>query len=148
MRATENGDTFNCSCGFSWQRGQSGAHNCEPGLYRQIDALQQNLNAVTAENVALKSFVENRCWLYDASVEGYRDAVSYLPETPATDAILNALRAEGVDMFAANERKWAAHWEKRGVQDGSVSRSLMVAQDADKFAEKLRNVEYDAKDDE
>lgn len=61
-----------------------------------------------------------------------------LPETPATDAYLAEVRAQGVEMFAANEREWANHWEKNGVNDGSVSRCVMVAQDAEKFAAQLR----------
>ncbi|MGE2414391.1 hypothetical protein ACME8Z_02935 [Enterobacter hormaechei] len=59
-------------------------------------------------------------------------------ETPATDAFLAEVRAQGVEMFAANEMEWAAHWEKHGVKDGSVSRCIMVAQDAEKFAAQLR----------
>lgn len=58
--------------------------------------------------------------------------------TPATDAFLAEVRAQGVEMFAANEMEWAAHWEKHGVKDGSVSRCIMVAQDAEKFAAQLR----------
>ncbi|MGT2074375.1 hypothetical protein SPM50_23085 [Enterobacter hormaechei subsp. hoffmannii] len=59
-------------------------------------------------------------------------------ECPATDAFLAEVRAQGVEMFAANEMEWAAHWEKHGVKDGSVSRCIMVAQDAEKFAAQLR----------
>lgn len=66
------------------------------------------------------------------------EAMSANMETPATDAYLAEVRAQGVEMFAANEMEWAAHWEKHGVNDGSVSRCVMVAQDAEKFAAQLR----------
>ncbi|AYN29979.1 hypothetical protein D8682_25180 [Buttiauxella sp. 3AFRM03] len=62
-------------------------------------------------------------------------------EIPATDAAIANIQAQGVEKFAANEREWATHWEKHGVTDGSASRCLMVAQDAEKFAEELRKGE-------
>lgn len=62
-------------------------------------------------------------------------------ETPATNTFLANIQAQGVEKFAANEREWAALWEKYGVTDGSVSRCLIVAQDADKFAAGLRKAE-------
>ncbi|QDL31150.1 DUF551 domain-containing protein [Serratia liquefaciens] len=40
MKITEAGDTFNCDCGFSWQRGFSGSHNCGVGLRKQITDLK------------------------------------------------------------------------------------------------------------
>lgn len=40
MNITEVGDTFNCDCGFSWQRGFSGSHDCGVGLRKQIADLK------------------------------------------------------------------------------------------------------------
>ncbi|WP_313682388.1 hypothetical protein [Pantoea sp.] len=135
MEVTENGNTFNCSCGFSWQRGTNGTHNCEPGLYRQITALQQKLDAVVAESVTLKGFVEERCWVYDDDVGRYRDAHNYLPETPATDAILNGLRADGVQQLSA----FAGQEYQRFAGDRAMQRKwkgiVLLCSD---FAYKLR----------
>lgn len=62
--------------------------------------LEAERDALAVENAALKGLVEERCWVYDYDVEGYRDAHDYLPDTPTTDAYANQLRAEGVEMFA------------------------------------------------
>lgn len=81
------------------------------------------------------------CWVdnEDEVIRAVLDVIRTGTETPATDRFLAEQRAQGVDMFAANEMEWAAHWEKHGVNDGSVSRCIMVAQDAKKFAAQLRN---------
>jgi len=105
-------------------------------LVTENAALQQKLDAVLAENVALKGFFEaginasfEGCDFFGDQMqalalqlglireESYRqdehenmvvnscgfedgDAVYFINETPATDALLNAVRAEGVEMFA------------------------------------------------
>lgn len=101
--------------------------------------------ALAAENAGLKSAIEThkhgfvRCNCCGDELMCHTDDVCRaLDETPATDAFLAEVRAQGVEMFAANEMEWAAHWEKHGVKDGSVSRCIMVAQDAEKFAAQLR----------
>jgi hypothetical protein len=40
MNVTETGNTFSCDCGFSWQRGFSGSHDCSVGLRKQIADLK------------------------------------------------------------------------------------------------------------
>lgn len=77
-------------------------------------ALQQKLDAVLAENVVLKAAIPN---LKDVDYEndnmddvslaeeiGFNDAVTLMNrwkgETPATDTMLNEVRAEGVEMYA------------------------------------------------
>lgn len=91
-----------------------------------IADLQQKLDAVVAENAALKSafnpevipeeaveaFTETAIMDHDWNdtgewswVENDTDVIRAVleaikPETPATDAMLNALRAEGVELFA------------------------------------------------
>jgi hypothetical protein len=104
--------------------------------YEDYAALLKERDALAVENASLKEC----CDAYDADgLAQYGDQWEVTPlETPATDAAIANIQAQGVDKFAANEREWAAHWEKHGVTDGSISRCLMVAQDADKFAAQLR----------
>ncbi|AIX48879.1 hypothetical protein PSNIH1_00685 [Pantoea sp. PSNIH1] len=45
MSVIEVGDKFNCDCGFSWKRGQSGSHSCGDGLRKQIYLLKKELSA-------------------------------------------------------------------------------------------------------
>lgn len=43
---TEKNNVFYCDCGFSWQRGMSGSHNCEDGLRAKLtDMAVQLANA-------------------------------------------------------------------------------------------------------
>lgn len=43
MIVKEVGDTFTCDCGFSWLRGNSGAHDCSYGYRKQIAELREKL---------------------------------------------------------------------------------------------------------
>jgi len=53
MTVTEIDNVFHCDCGFSWQRGKSGAHDCAVGLRAQRDQLAAEnaylLNGAAAE---------------------------------------------------------------------------------------------------
>ncbi|MDF7657604.1 hypothetical protein PUG81_01380 [Erwiniaceae bacterium L1_54_6] len=97
--------------------------------------LQLKLDAVVAENAALKGFVEERCWVYDEDVESYRDAHDYLPETPTDDAILNALRAEGVEMYG--NLTISIGQEERNTAIVHAGRQALL------FANKLRSGDVD-----
>ena len=112
MNVIEVGDTFNCDCGFSWKRGQSGSHNCGDGLRKQIAELQQKLDALAAENAALKDYLKECAvvqgegnWTSDANEFVYVPAVKWMPPTPATDALRNAVRAEAIE-HAAEKGPW------------------------------------------
>jgi hypothetical protein len=39
MIVNEQGDAFQCDCGFSWRRGHSGSHDCDKGLRSQREDL-------------------------------------------------------------------------------------------------------------
>ncbi|EPH0682764.1 hypothetical protein N8U65_00510 [Enterobacter hormaechei subsp. steigerwaltii] len=123
-------------------------------LATQLDVQLARSNSLAAENALLKkSEPAPFSKLMMEALDVYQVGADEVPElamlsaykklreglkTPATDAFLAEVRAQGVEMFAANEMEWAAHWEKHGVKDGSVSRCIMVAQDAEKFAAQLR----------
>lgn len=71
----------------------SGSSSVNNGQYVRIEyyaALKAERDALAAENLALKGLVEERCWVYDYDVEGYRDAHDYLPATLSTDAWLKS----------------------------------------------------------
>lgn len=68
-------------------------------LVRKMTGLEEQVKQLAAENSALKDFISTQCFVYDA--KGHEgDAEEARPSTPATDAILASLRAEGVEMFA------------------------------------------------
>ncbi|EHT08328.1 hypothetical protein [Raoultella ornithinolytica] len=101
MNIKEIGDVFHCDCGFSWSRGKNGNHNCANGLREKVRQL-------AAENVGLKKFIKTDCFVghiepetfYEEEVTRYISADGYEPETPATDAYLAGIKADGVEEFA------------------------------------------------
>ncbi|ELL2802742.1 hypothetical protein ACGKW7_000550 [Escherichia coli] len=101
MNIKEIGDVFHCDCGFSWSRGKNGNHNCANGLREKVRQL-------AAENVGLKKFIQTECFVghlepetfYEEEVTRYVSADGYEPETPATDAYLAGIKADGVEEFA------------------------------------------------
>lgn len=148
---TEKNNVFYCDCGFSWRRGMSGSHNCEDRLRAKLtDMAVQLANAeskcreLAAENAALKAMCEDRRAFImngvqlgyikvptvetDPALETIRVAVSPQEPTPATDAFLAEVRAQGVEMFAKNAE---------GAEQGN---GLMkaIARRATKFAAQLR----------
>lgn len=65
-----------------------------------IDNLEAKCAALAADNSALNKFIKDDCWIWDDKSEEYFDAADCIPETPATDAFLDEVRAQGVEMFA------------------------------------------------
>lgn len=105
-------------------------------------ALQQKLDEVLAENVSLKSILEAARSVADNShgISGWHlngDVAEWdeiLPEineveTPATDAILNEVRAEGAMAARNHIRKTltAFHYEHHGVVAECADMAEMVA---------------------
>lgn len=68
--------------------------------------LKVQRDALAAENAALKIFINQSCYSYDGDgsdvCDSYvgADESPFFPKTPATDAYLNSVRAEGVEMAA------------------------------------------------
>lgn len=90
-------------------------------FFEDYAALQQKLDAVLAENVAMKSFVQKECCVYRSGM--VVNAEAYFPETPATDAILNAVRAEGVHSFIGYLGELAREYPK-----ATVAKSLEITE--------------------
>ncbi|WP_342753779.1 hypothetical protein AAGQ96_13035 [Pantoea sp. MBD-2R] len=107
------------------------------------EALQQQVNALAAENLALKKFAWDEAVLADNEKQdrwmmectGARDRFRDL-ETPATDAIRRQWMADGVDEFASEQKMIA------DSTDGDYQRFSRAAQcRAEFFAEQLRQPE-------
>ncbi|MDA4840601.1 hypothetical protein [Enterobacter hormaechei] len=76
---TEKDNVFYCDCGFSFQRGRSGAHDCADGLRNKLVESESRCAALAAENVGLKEWIPNP---HSASM------------FEATDAFLAEVRAQ------------------------------------------------------
>ncbi|HHS9968253.1 TPA: hypothetical protein ACTW6G_003544 [Raoultella ornithinolytica] len=77
---------------------------------RKYLELAREFKQLAAENVGLKKFIQTDCFVghiepetfYEEEVTRYVSADGYEPETPATDAYLAGIKADGVEQ-AANE---------------------------------------------
>lgn len=111
-------------------------------LQRQLTAyeatvtnLEAQVRGLSAENAVLKGFITDDCWVYDKVDERYRGAVYCTPKTPATDAALAEMRAQGVEMLAES----IAEMHEKTVPDSQLEKSLCFAAEACvAFADKLR----------
>lgn len=100
---TEKNNVFYCDCGFSFQRGRSGAHDCADCLRNKLAESEARYAALAAENAGLKKFCKDAAFDADYEAElgmergGFTDALNDI-KTPATDAFLAEVRAQGVDV--------------------------------------------------
>lgn len=99
--------------------------------YEDYVALQQKLDAMAAENAALKSFINKSCFVEDDSSDyGFSNASASMPRTQVTEYYLNLVRAEGIYLWI----------ESRGGRwNGTVK-------EAETFAQKLRSGTHDTAD--
>nr|WP_310616650.1 hypothetical protein [Pantoea cypripedii] len=102
--------------------------------------LRQKLDVLAAENSTLKKAVVEFNELYGQNLgvanwhqngdveplDNFFEENDWNPETPVTDAYLNSVRAEGVEMFATA-------WE-----DGCLHTNTFVGGEAKQFAAQLR----------
>ena len=122
--------------------------NAAMEVYAERDALQQQLNAVVAESAARGDIVERLIGQYSAA--GYHAVQNSLNPAQSllydamqvmkavnTDAILNALRAEGVEMFADERDELRKHYvaDKNREMAIAADHCSMVARH---FANQLR----------
>lgn len=147
---TEKNNVFYCDCGFSWRRGMSGSHNCEDRLRAKLTDMAVQLanaeskcRALAVDNASLKN-PEN--WLlqsdygYEASEVATQNgatedeslragmvAIINRIEAPATDAFLAEVRAQGVEMMAAEADQLMNEF-------GDDSYKVMVTADLQRFA--------------
>lgn len=148
MNVTQVGEIHNCDCGFSWRTGKSGSHECGYGLRKQLAALKAERDSLAAEGAARGEIIERLIGQYSAA--GYHavqnslnpaqsllyDAMQVLKQ-PATDAYLNSVRAEGVEMFASFQKKMAFQHDSDNRNVWAEERRISADQ-ATEFAVQLR----------
>ncbi|MEI9628623.1 hypothetical protein [Phytobacter diazotrophicus] len=121
----------------------------ELACLRELVALTEQRDALIAENATLREAAEFAIapdmWeelggnvLRYQYQEWYADKLKAALSSPATDAARASLRAEGVDMFAAQERAIAARRKSNGVDDCFIKKILETAENAEEFAKELR----------
>ena len=73
-------------------------------LATQLEVQLARANALAAENAGLNKFIVQSCYVFDGEQDELSDAYicaidGRMPQTPATDAFLAEVRAQGVEMI-------------------------------------------------
>lgn len=110
----------------------------------ELRKVRNEAAALAAENAVLKAFIATDCHVahvepetfYGEEVTRYVSADGYEPETPATDAFLAEVRAQGVEMFAAHKRERQQALRSRSMRMSEEAAGM--AADAENFADELR----------
>lgn len=107
-----------------------------------IDNLEAKCAALAAENAGMKKFCKDAAFDADYEAElgmergGFSDALNEI-KTPATDAFLAEVRAQGVEMYADNLDNVAGDAERGGF-DYAVKFLRSEASSVRLFADQLR----------
>ena len=108
----------------------------------QLANAESKCRELAVENAALKKFCKGAAFDADYEAElgmesgGFTDALNDI-KTPATDTFQAEVRAQGVEMFAIQQRQIATEQEQAG--DYEFSRHCSISADeACEFAEELR----------
>ncbi|HFJ4334135.1 TPA: hypothetical protein ACG1T0_000900 [Enterobacter hormaechei] len=110
----------------------------------ELRKVRNEAAALAAENAGLKKFITQECHVahvepetfYEEEITRYVNADGYEPETPATDAFLAEVRAQGVEMFAAHKRERQQALRSRSMRMSEEAAGM--AADAENFADELR----------
>lgn len=92
----------------------------------ELRKVRNEAAALAAENAGLKKFITQECHVahvepetfYEEEITRYVNADGYEPETPATDAFLAEVRAQGVEMAAKSEQ--FSTWVKQGLRSFAI----------------------------
>lgn len=111
-------------------------------LASALDVQTARSEALAAENAALKSWAQKRAVIDDASEQenytslkiDWRQRLLRYIETPATDAFLAEVRAQGVEMFASKCKEESKHAHSSDARDSW----WVSGENADDFAAQLR----------
>ena len=155
----EKGNFFYCYCGFSFERGRSGNHECGDGLrkklaesqreFRAADAtienLQMKLEKLAAELSAVEAIHNDAMFITDEHYEQCPPEVQKMIRSlavlqiPAYQAFLAEVRAQGVERLA---NAWYAIANETdpgiSISDSSRLKYRQRADDAADFANEIR----------
>ncbi|HFK5629735.1 TPA: hypothetical protein ACG0A5_002150 [Enterobacter roggenkampii] len=122
---------------------ECGEHMSPTEVTTLLNVVETTFAALAAENAGLKAAIEThkhgfvRCNCCGDELMCHTDDVCRaLDETPATDAFLAEVRAQGVEMFAAHKRERQQALRSRSMRMSEEAAGM--AADAENFAAQLR----------
>ncbi|HIA9386294.1 TPA: hypothetical protein ACWSVE_001428 [Escherichia coli] len=112
-------------------------------LATQLEVQLVRANAMAAENAALKKFIAQSCYVFDGEQDELSDAYicaidGRMPQTPATDAFLAEVRAQGVEMLAKNHQSIVNALKGDSLFSDGEYRHAAIVSAAVYFAAELR----------
>lgn len=122
---TEKNNVFYCDCGFSFQRGRSGAHDCADGLRSKLAASETRCTALAAELSTVEVIHNEAVFITDENYEKCPPEVQKMirslavMQIPAYKSFLAEVRAQGVEMFAA--------WNDKHIKPGVEHKESLTA---------------------
>lgn len=122
---TEKNNVFYCDCGFSFQRGRSGAHDCADGLRNKLAEYEVRYAELAAELSAVEEIHNEAAFITDDHYEQCPPEVQKIirslavMQIPAYQAFLAEVRAQGVEMFAA--------WNDKHIKNGVEHKESLTA---------------------
>ncbi|HCP2466554.1 ead/Ea22-like family protein [Escherichia coli] len=108
-----------------------------------IDNLEAKCAALAAENAGLNKFIAQSCYVFDGEQDELSDAYicatdGGMPQTPATDAFLAEVRAQGVEMLAKNHQSIVNALKGDSLFSDGEYRHAAIVSAAVYFAAELR----------
>ena len=113
----------------------------ELACLRELVAVTEQRDALVADNWNLRDAMRQIITARPGGVyfNKWEPVISKaLNEPTAIAAAFSSLRAEGVEMFAAQERAIAARRKSNGMDDCFIKKILETAENAEEFAKELR----------
>ncbi|EAS0544802.1 hypothetical protein EX404_07815 [Salmonella enterica] len=101
------------------------------------EKLVQERNALAAENETLNKFIAASCFVQAGEELAWYPAIDHAPETPATDAFLAEVRAQGVERYTAQLKSEAELANETGW-DGAAKFLISESEKVLAFAAQLR----------
>lgn len=129
--------------GNIWRSEQQPGAEDEPETYEPLVRLS-DVHGLVAENAAMREAINGvltHCPINDPDIDKACAAMicnDALQSTPATDAAIAEIKAQGVDEFSAHKRDIAAGYKRNGCEESWVDDAEDCALGADLFAANLR----------
>ncbi|MCS1305326.1 ead/Ea22-like family protein [Escherichia coli] len=114
---------------------------------KQADAAvklaHEKFSALAAENAGLNKFIVQSCYVFDGEQDELSDAYicaidGRMPQTPATDAFLAEVRAQGAEMLAKNHQSIVNALKGDSLFSDGEYRHAAIVSAAVYFAAELR----------
>lgn len=112
------------------------ATQLDAALAAAAEACKQR-DQLAAENATLVNYIDGECYTESKRTGVYTCAGINKPASPATNAYLNAMRAEGADAFAHTQRLIADEQALNGHSEHARQRRIWASY-AEQFAAQLR----------